>query len=348
MAITMNRLFCFFFISGLLAAASLNAAIRFNPLEWIDSRKNADTIHISNSKKGGSDETIIAAKFTKAEKKYAQGKTRAAKRISKKIIRRYPDSPFTAKALALRAQIHKDNGKWIKCFNDLQRIVDEYPQHPDFNDVNNAQFDCATALMDGARGRILWILPGFKQYGTAVYQFEQILKNAPYSNLAPFDLMNIALLSKQTGETENAIDALDRLINYYPQSTLAPDAYYNLAQIYSDLVKGHEYDQGSTRKAISYYEDFLVLFPNSSYTGEVEANLKKMENLLAKSRLDLGDFYYYYRNNNTAALVFYNEAITIEPNSDSAEEARLRIEDIEAGVRPISKGSIIRTLLGVK
>ena len=201
--------------------------------------------------------------------------------------------------------------------------------------------------MEGSRGRIFWVLPGFKQYSAAVSQFEQILENAPYSDLAPFALMNIALLSEKTGDTENAIDALDRLINYYPQSTLAPDAYFNLAQIYADLVKGYAYDQGSTRRAISYYEDFLVLFPNSRYAGEVEANLKKMENLLAKSRLDLGDFFYYYRNNTTAALVFYNEAITIEPNSDSAEEARLRIEDIEAGVRPVTKGSIIRKLLGV-
>ena len=70
-----------------------------------------------------------------------------------------------------------------------------------------------------------------------------------------------------------------------------------------------------------------------------------MENLLASSRLNLGDFYYYFRNNNTAALVFYNEAISIEPDSDAAEEARVRIQDIEAGVRPTNKASILRKLL---
>ena len=199
--------------------------------------------------------------------------------------------------------------------------------------------------MEGARGRILWVFPGFKQYGTSAKQFERIVQNAPYSDYAPLALMNIALVSEKTGESEEAIDALDRLINYYPQSMLAPDAYYNLAQTYSDLVQSYEYDQGSTRRAISYYEDFLILFPTSSYTGEVEANLKHMENLLASSRLNLGDFYYYFRNNNTAALVFYNETITIEPDSDAAAEARLRIQDIEAGVRPTNKASMLRKLL---
>ena len=144
---------------------------------------------------------------------------------------------------------------------------------------------------------------------------------------------------------ENAIDALDRLINYYPQSMLASDAYYNTAQTYSSLVNGAEYDQGSTRQAISYYEDFLILFPQSSYLGEVESNLATMEDLLARSRLNLGDFFYNYRSNNTAALVFYNETITIAPESEAAEEARARIADIEAGVQPITGAGILRKLL---
>lgn len=342
----MNRFvrYLLFFFS-LLLSSNLNSAIRINPLEWIEKKDVSDVPQ--NIKPIDDSKSVGESTFTKAEEKYAQGKVRTAKRLSKKIIRRYPDSPIAAKALALKAKIHKENEKWTKCFDELQRIIDKHPQYENFNEISSNQFDCATALMEGSRRRIFWILPGFKQYSKAVYQFERILENAPYSDIAPFALMNIALLSKKTGDTENAIDALDRLINYYPQSTLAPDAYFNLARIYADLVKGHAYDQGSTRRAISYCEDFLVLFPNSKYAGEVQANLKKMENLLAKSRLDLGDFFYYHRNNTTAALVFYNEAITIEPDSDSAEEARLRIRDIETGVRPISKGSIIRTLLGV-
>ena len=158
--------------------------------------------------------------------------------------------------------------------------------------------------MEGARGRILWIIPGFKQLGVAAEQFEQIVRNAPYSDYAPLALMNIALIYEQEQRPEDAIDTLDRLINYYPQSMLAPDAYYNMAQTYSNLVNGAEYDQGSTRQAISYYEDFLILFPQNSSIGEVESKLVAMEDLLARSRLNLGDFFYNYRSNNTAALVF--------------------------------------------
>ena len=134
------------------------------------------------------------------------------------------------------------------------------------------------------------------------------------------------------------------LENHLDAYGATPDMYDEFFQAVLAVI---EECLGSTRRAISDYEDFIVLFPQSDYLGEVEANLKKMENQLASSRLDLGDFYYYYRNNNTAALVFYNEAITIEPKSDAADEARLRIDDIEKGVRPISNASLLRKLLGV-
>ena len=70
-----------------------------------------------------------------------------------------------------------------------------------------------------------------------------------------------------------------------------------------------------------------------------------MEDLLARSRLNLGDFFYNYRSNNTAALVFYNETITIAPESEAAKEASARIADIEAGVRPTTGASILRGFL---
>ena len=334
----MSRLLSLILALGLLVSPSLQA-LSLNPLDWF---AGAEVTSIDASDQSNE---IAESLLETAKAKYAAGKLRSAKRTLKKIIKEHSAAPAAGEALTIRARIYMAKSLWIKGFDDLQKVVTKHANYEKFDRVIADQFDCATALMEGARGRILWIFPGFKQYGTSAKQFEQIVRNAPYSDYAPLALMNIALVSEQINEPEEAIDALDRLINYYPQSMLAPDAYYNLAQTYSDLVEGYEYDQGSTRRAISYYEDFLILFPSSHLTGEIEANLRNMENLLASSRLNLGDFYYYFRNNNTAALVFYNEAITIEPDSEAAAEARLRIADIESGVRPTNKASILRKLL---
>lgn len=323
----------------LFLATSLHA--QFNPLEWFVG-EDEDLVEVNIA--SAVQESEATALLETAKAKLAAGNTGSADRSLKKIIKKYPKAVASGDARFLHSQILMGKGRWNKAFVSLQEIIIKHPNYENFNQVLSAQFDCATALMEGARGRILWIIPGFRQPNKAARQFEQIVRNAPYSDYAPLALMNIAIISKQEDMPENAIDALDRLINYYPQSMLASDAYYNTAQTYSSLINGAEYDQGSTRKAISYYEDFLILFPQSSYLGEVESNLATMEDLLARSHLNLGDFFYNYRSNNTAALVFYNETITIAPESEAAEEARARIADIQAGVQPITGAGILRKL----
>ncbi len=291
------------------------------------------------------DEAAASELLSIGKLKMEAGNLGGASRVFKKLANEYPTAIASGEALYLRGRILMTKERWAKAFESLQQVVTYHPNFAEFDQVISAQFECATALMEGARGRIFWVIPGFRQYSEASREFAMIVRNAPYGDYAPLALMNLALVEDEHGDAELAIDALDRLINYYPQSILAPDAYYNLAQVYSNLVKGEEYDQGSTRQAISYYEDFMILFPDSNYLGEVEADLERMENLLASSRLNLGDFYYYYRNNNSAALIFYNETITIAPESEAADEARARISDIESGVRPTTGSSLVRTLL---
>lgn len=334
--ITLTSLFVWLFV-----ASSLHAGLGWNPLEWFSSDKEITSLRIATP----AQEAEAVTMLENGKAKLDSGSVGSASRTFKKVAKDYPNSKAAGEALFLRAKILMSKGRWEKAFNTLQDLVAKHPNYENFDQVISAQFECATAHMEGARGRVLWIFPGFTKYNVAVDEFEQIVKNAPYSDYAPLALMNIAIISESEEEPEIAIDALDRLINYYPQSMLAADAYYNMAETYSNLVKGAEYDQGSTRQAISYYEDFLILFPQSNYLGEVEANLDSMEDLLARSKLNLGDFYYNYRANNTAALVFYNETITIAPDSEAAEEARQSILNIEAGVRPTSGASILRKLL---
>mgnify|MGYP007000437558 len=72
--------------------------------------------------------------------------------------------------------IHMSKGHWVKAFDQLREIDFSHPKYENYNQVITSQFDCATALMEGARGRIFGVLPGFKQYATAVRQFELIVR----------------------------------------------------------------------------------------------------------------------------------------------------------------------------
>ncbi|MEM7673327.1 MAG: outer membrane protein assembly factor BamD [Verrucomicrobiota bacterium] len=255
---------------------------------------------------------------------------RRFKKISEDYIRTIP----APDALVEMSRIQQNRKQWNKAFETLQITLLRYPDYEGFQTIVAEQFKIATALMDGARGRFLWIIPTFKNSKKARQYFETVVANGPYSDYAPLALMNVAIVSDRRNEPEYAIDALDRMINIYPDNMLAADAYYQLAEVYSGLVEGPAYDQGSTREAISYYEDFLILFPDSPLIGDAESGLETMKEVYARSKYDLGEFYFVYRRNTTAALTFYNEAITVAPDSDSAASAQVRVDAIKNGARP--------------
>jgi outer membrane protein assembly factor BamD len=142
--------------------------------------------------------------------------------------------------------------------------------------------------------------------------------------------MNIAKGHQRLGNTEDAIDALDRMINTYSQTLLAPDAYLRLAQTHASLVDGAYYDQASTKEAITYFTDFMLLFPGDPNVPSAEKGLDGMKTMLAESKMRIGDFYFHKRSNFKAARVFYNEAITAYPESAIAARAKKKLEEVEA------------------
>ncbi len=224
-------------------------------------------------------------------------------------------------------------------------MLGRYPNTPRFNEVIGEQYRIASALLDGARQRIWGWMPGFRNREKGIEYFEYIVMNGPYSDYAPLALMNIARGHKKINNTEEAIDALDRMINNYPQSLLAPDAYLNIAKTHASLVEGPYYDQASTKDAATYYEDFVILFPGDPSVATAAKGMGDMKTVLAESKIVMGDFYFYKRDNYTAAKVFYNEAITVYPESPVADKAKKRLAEVDRTIEKIkpqvdSKGNV--------
>lgn len=276
--------------------------------------------------------------YEKALTAQREGKTRRALRTYKKVYEDFPASDFAAQALYNSAVIQFERKKWKKAFGLFQSILIYHPDFPQFNELIDYQFKIGLAAAEGRNTRLLYIFP-YRALNRAVGYFEVVISNAPYSEYAPLALINVALIHQHKGQTAEAIDALDRLINNYPQSLLADDAYLSLAETFATLVQGPNYDQGATREAISYFEDFLILFSNNQDVARAEQGLAEMEDVYARSKLVIGEYYFKYRRWYQAAEIFFNEAITIAPDSAAATSARNYISRIEAirAERPLTE-----------
>jgi len=246
------------------------------------------------------------------------------------VAKRYANSIYSPEALFRSANLQLENRRFDKAFTNFQNVLSRYPNTTRFDQIIGQQYSIAAANMNGMRGAFLWIFPGFTNREKAIGQFEIILFNAPYSDYAPLALMNIAAGHQRLDNTDDALYALDRLINNYSRSILTPDAYIQIAHSYSALVDGPEYDQGATQQAITYYQDFMILYPNDLHIADAEKGLSTMKETMAMSRVKIADFYFRKRNNFKAAKVFYNEAITIYPDSGIAKLARQRLTEVDA------------------
>jgi outer membrane protein assembly factor BamD len=267
--------------------------------------------------------------MNKARTDEEKGSRSSAMSRYEEVAKKYPNSVYAPEALYRAARIRQARRQYFKAFDAYQDVVSRYPNSPHFNKIVGEQYLIANGLLDGKRPRYFGVIPGFQNRSKGIVYLEKIVETAPYSDYAPLSLMNIARGHQKMGEPDEAIDALDRMVNNYQKNLLAPDAYFKLAQAHADLVQGPEYDQGSTRQAITYYEDFLILFPADTNVSSVDKGLAEMRNTFSESKIKIGDFYFYKRDNFKAARVLYNEAITAYPDSATAEVARTRLAEVE-------------------
>lgn len=259
------------------------------------------------------------------------GNLRSAIKQYLSVSRKYPNAIYAPEALYRAGMLYLKRRDYNKAFGSFQEVLGRYPNTSRFNEIIGIQYQIATQLLNGARGRMFFgLLPGFRQRERGLAYLETVITNAPYGDYAPLALMEIAHGHVYMHHSAEAIDALDRMINNYPQSVLTPDAYLLMGQTDASLVDGPYYDQAATKEAITYFTDFMLLYPSDPNIGRAEKGLDQMKTMLAESKIKIGDFYFYKRDNYKAARVFYNEAITSYPDSPVANQAKAKLAQVEA------------------
>ena len=258
-----------------------------------------------------------------------KGSYRSAVKKFKRVSKKYPKSQYSPEAYYRRALIALKQNKVDKAFEAFNTVAWAYPNYGSFNETLGEMYKIAVARLETHRDKILFVIPGFKNTDRAIQYFEKIVMIAPYSDYAPLSLMNVAKAWSDKNSDTMTIYALDRLVTNYPNSFLASDAYLKLAQTHYSLIDGPEYDQRATEDAITFFEDFLIQYPENQNVAQAEDGLTGARNIHSMSKVKMGDFYNFKRSRYKAAQILYNQAITIAPLSESAELARKRLERIE-------------------
>ena len=243
------------------------------------------------------------------------------------VYLRFPASKQASEALYRGGKIYMAIGKWKKAYARYNTLIKAYPENPHFDEMIDNLFEIGNAYETGRNIHYMWVIP-YRDRTKAITVYENIVAVAPYDDCAPNALLRVSMLHYSLHELVGAVDAVDRLINNYPNSIEVPDATILMAGLMSGQVDGPAYDQGATNEAINYYRDFLTLYPDNPATKYCEEKLAWNRERYARSRFLVGEFFYKYRDDYDSAEVFFNDSITTAPDSDAAKESREYLDKI--------------------
>lgn len=254
------------------------------------------------------------------------GKDGAALGGYKKTVKRFPKSQVAASAqfrIGVILEKHKDYNAASIAY---EKMIIDYPHSADFNAALEGEYNLGTAYLEGARQKVLGV-PTLPSRDRAIAIYRVITDNAPYSRLAPLAQFNTGQAYTIQGDYKKAIAAYQNVVDKYPSDPIAADALYQIAFSYYEISRSGSYDRASVQRAQESFEDFLAAYPNSEKAAQAKEDIVKLSTAQTGGSLKIAD-YYYEQKQFRAAVVYYNDVIRQEPNSQNSEKAKQRLDTI--------------------
>lgn len=263
---------------------------------------------------------------------------RLALKASRRTVSVWPYSDFAPQAQFLLAQCYEARRKDEAAFKALQKLVQQYPKEEEFDRVLETQFNIATRFLNGQWFRVWNLIPVYPSMDKTIKLYEQIIKNGPFSEVAPKSQMNIATAyeNKMVPDYEMAAKAYERAADRYNQEQIGIDALYMVGITYNRMSKDADYDQSIASKAINTFTDFIALYPDDPRVDEARRLITALKLEQARGSLSVARFY-EKKKKWLGAQIYYNDVLNIlkeMPETQYAEQARKRIEMIQKRRNP--------------
>ncbi|WP_151717301.1 outer membrane protein assembly factor BamD [Gemmobacter serpentinus] len=158
----------------------------------------------------------------------------------------------------------------------------------------------------------------------AIRYFAEIERLYPYSDWARRALIMQAFTYHKAKEYEDARQASQRFLDYYPGDEDAAYAKYLLALSYYDQIDEVGRDQGLTFQALQALREVIEEYPNSEYARSSIMKFDLAFDHLAAKEMEIGR-YYLKRGNYTAAINRFRVVVQDFQTSTHTAEALHRL-----------------------
>ncbi len=260
-----------------------------------------------------------------------------ALKAARRVVRVWPLSDYAPRAQYLVGRCYEATGKDEKAFTEYQKVIEKQPKIDNYQAIVQRQYQIANKYLAGKWFKLWGYIPIFSSMDKTSDMYQKIVKNGPYSDVAPQAQMNIGAAREKQSNYALAAKAYETAADrYHDRPQVAADALYRQALAYNKQAQTAEYDQNTAGQAISTFTDFITLYPNDPRVATAQKTITALRTEQARGSFMIAKFYEKYKRWN-GALVYYNEVIVLDPNSPYAGPARQRIDQLKRRTQTASK-----------
>jgi outer membrane protein assembly factor BamD len=285
-----------------------------------------------NWKRGSAKDQLIVAQDAFDKKDFS-----IALKAARQVVKAWPLSDYAAQAQYLVGRCYEQKRLDERAFKEYQKLLDQYPKAIHYEDVLQRQYEIANRFLAGECFRLWTYIPFLPSMAKTTDLFVKIVKNGPYSGIAPQAQMKIGEAREKQSNYPEAVKAYARAADRYnDRPQIAADAIFKQGMASVKQAQSAEYDQGTAGQAITTLIDFRTLFPDDPRVAQSEKTITGLRTEQARGSFEIA--LYYQKNKKwNGALVYYNEVLLRDPNSPYAAHAKESIDAIKKSLQPGAK-----------
>jgi outer membrane assembly lipoprotein YfiO len=264
-----------------------------------------------------------------AQQAFDQREYGTAIKAARRTVQVWPFSDFAPTAQYLLGRCYEAREQDEAAFKAYQKLIERFPKISNYDEVILRQMAIANRFLAGQWFRAFKYIPLFPSMDKTIKLYNQILKNGPYSEVAPQAQLNIGTAheNKFVPDHPEAARAYERAADRYADRKEGTDGLYRAGETYFRQAKKAEYDQSVAAQSIATFTDFSTLHPGDKRVSEAQRKIDALKTEQARGSYEIAH-YYERRRKWEGAKIYYNDVLAKDPNSKIAEEARQRIDAI--------------------
>jgi outer membrane protein assembly factor BamD (BamD/ComL family) len=251
---------------------------------------------------------------------------KTALRAALRTVKQWPLSDYAPDAQYIIGRCYEEKKNDERAFKEYQKLIEKYPKYSKYDEVLKRQYEIAQRYLGGQWFKLWGYIPLYPSMDKTANLYEKLIKNGPYSEVAPKAQMDIGVAREKRQDFDLAVKAYEKAADRYnDRKEIAADALFKAGTAYQKQAKTAEYDQNAAAQSIAVLTDFMALYPDDTRVPEAQKIIEDLRTEQARGSFKIAKFYEKTKRYE-GALVYYNESILKDPNSSYAAEAKERIE----------------------